>query len=355
MVRILLSKRNKIYIDKLLCHLLIIFKYKFQMGLKIDIAIYVIKYLIMSTFKLNYFVNYSDKSMSLDIRTCTCIISCANANNPHYHSMYLRLIFTIRFNILPSASYLVPFFSFLGLALILLTSCGRSVCIVRLRTTGHGVFSFWGRVRLSPLGTLTTNWPIVPATGDRWWWWLLNCQGKPKYSEKTCTSVTLSTTNPTWRDMGSNRGCRIGKPATNRLSYGTAFCILSSYSLEHTPNLKFGESPLGDTPWLYTQHRSPFIPTQLQMRQLRDEMNTLRAQLDSKRRIDPRSIKDQTCSYRNFCCILLCCNNIRKINIQSSKVLSQTSFYFFQNKEHGLKNSTLLIYNIFLVKRQVLF
>jgi hypothetical protein len=40
--------------------------------------------------------------------------------------------------------------------------------------------------------------------------------------EKTCHSATLSTTNPTWIDLGSNTGHLGGKPATNRLSYGTA-------------------------------------------------------------------------------------------------------------------------------------
>jgi hypothetical protein len=45
---------------------------------------------------------------------------------------------------------------------------------------------------------------------------------KPKYSEKTCPSATLSTTNPTWPDLGSNPGRRGGKQATNSLSYGTA-------------------------------------------------------------------------------------------------------------------------------------
>jgi hypothetical protein len=34
-------------------------------------------------------------------------------------------------------------------------------------------------------------------------------------------SLPLSTTNPTWPDLGSNPGCSGGKPATNRLSYGT--------------------------------------------------------------------------------------------------------------------------------------
>jgi hypothetical protein len=80
-------------------------------------------------------------------------------------------------------------------------------------------------VRLSPLGTSATNCPIVPAPDDRWVWnilWNGNWQGKSKYSEKTCPSATLSTTNPTWPDLGLNPGRRGGKPATNRLSYGTA-------------------------------------------------------------------------------------------------------------------------------------
>jgi hypothetical protein len=86
----------------------------------------------------------------------------------------------------------------------------------------------WSGVRLSPLGTSTTNWPIVPTPDDRWWWmwsnrWNENWQWKPKYSEETCPSATLFTTNRTWPDLGSNPGRRGGKLATNRLSYGTAF------------------------------------------------------------------------------------------------------------------------------------
>jgi hypothetical protein len=54
-------------------------------------------------------------------------------------------------------------------------------------------------------------WPILPAPGDRWgwlWsiWWNEDWQGKPKYSKKTSPSATLSTTNPTWPDPGSNPG-----------------------------------------------------------------------------------------------------------------------------------------------------
>jgi hypothetical protein len=39
---------------------------------------------------------------------------------------------------------------------------------------------------------------------------------------KTCPSATLSTTNLTWTDPGSNPGLRGERPATNRLSHGTA-------------------------------------------------------------------------------------------------------------------------------------
>jgi hypothetical protein len=83
----------------------------------------------------------------------------------------------------------------------------------------------WGGLRLRPLGTSATIWPIVPAPDDRWWvWssrWNENWQGKPKYSEKTYPSATLSTTNPTWPDLGSILGRCGGKLVTNRLSYGT--------------------------------------------------------------------------------------------------------------------------------------
>jgi hypothetical protein len=56
--------------------------------------------------------------------------------------------------------------------------------------------------------------------------WNENWQGKPKYSEKTCPSTTLSTTDPTSSELGSNPGRRGEKPATNRLSYGAAFAPL---------------------------------------------------------------------------------------------------------------------------------
>jgi hypothetical protein len=48
-------------------------------------------------------------------------------------------------------------------------------------------------------------------------------QGQPEIlGGKTCPSATLSTTNPTWTDTGSNPGLRGERPAANRLSHGTA-------------------------------------------------------------------------------------------------------------------------------------
>jgi hypothetical protein len=85
------------------------------------------------------------------------------------------------------------------------------------------IFFIASGVGLSPLYR-GHFWPIVPAPDDRWgwlWsnWWNKDWQGKPKYSEKTCPSTTLSTTNPTWPTHPGRRG---GKPSTNRLNYGAA-------------------------------------------------------------------------------------------------------------------------------------
>jgi hypothetical protein len=56
---------------------------------------------------------------------------------------------------------------------------------------------------------------------------------------KTCPSATLSTTNPTWTDPGSNPGLLSGRPEANRLSHGTALYYLTKKckfsSQLHTP------------------------------------------------------------------------------------------------------------------------
>jgi hypothetical protein len=45
---------------------------------------------------------------------------------------------------------------------------------------------------------------------------------------ETYLSATVSTTNPTLPDLGSNTRRRRGKPATKRLSCGMALCMMSS-------------------------------------------------------------------------------------------------------------------------------
>jgi hypothetical protein len=44
-----------------------------------------------------------------------------------------------------------------------------------------------------------------------------------KWSHKICPIATLSTTDRTWPDLGSNLGFRSRKPAANCLSYGTTY------------------------------------------------------------------------------------------------------------------------------------
>jgi hypothetical protein len=49
--------------------------------------------------------------------------------------------------------------------------------------------------------------------GWLWWWrtwWNEDWQGKPKYSEKTCPSATLSTTNPTCQTRARTRAAAVG-------------------------------------------------------------------------------------------------------------------------------------------------
>jgi hypothetical protein len=84
-------------------------------------------------------------------------------------------------------------------------------------------------------------------------------RGKPKYSGgKTCSSTILSTTNPTWTDLGSNPDLRGERPATNRLSHGKALlrvtlmcsmhvtsCYLFVYHMKIQINLNYDHEQIG--------------------------------------------------------------------------------------------------------------
>jgi hypothetical protein len=88
----------------------------------------------------------------------------------------------------------------------------------------------------SPTGSTRRDGHLLASctcSGSLWWWsnwWNGDWQGKPKYSEKTCPSSNLPTTNSTWPDPCLNPGLLRGKPATNRLSYGAACVAQLLYS-----------------------------------------------------------------------------------------------------------------------------
>jgi hypothetical protein len=47
----------------------------------------------------------------------------------------------------------------------------------------------------------------------------------------TCPSAHFTTKNPPWTDPGLNPGPRVGRPATNRMSHGTATVLVLSFHL----------------------------------------------------------------------------------------------------------------------------
>jgi hypothetical protein len=51
-------------------------------------------------------------------------------------------------------------------------------------------------------------------------------KAKPKYSEKTRSSDTLCTINPTWPDLKLNSDHRSGKPPTSLQTYDAAEIII---------------------------------------------------------------------------------------------------------------------------------
>jgi hypothetical protein len=57
--------------------------------------------------------------------------------------------------------------------------------------------------------------------GERWWNDILTGENR-RTRRKTCPSVNLSTTNPTWIDQGVNPGLLDERQATNYRSHGKA-------------------------------------------------------------------------------------------------------------------------------------
>jgi hypothetical protein len=75
-----------------------------------------------------------------------------------------------------------------------------------------------GGTHLGPLDNTATNTPIVSDPGDYddgENWWNDDWQEKTKYSEKTCSSAVLSTTNPT---CSARTRTRVGAVGSQRLT-----------------------------------------------------------------------------------------------------------------------------------------
>jgi hypothetical protein len=71
-----------------------------------------------------------------------------------------------------------------------------------------------GGIQLDSLGTSATSWPIVPAPGDyedgEFGGMMISWGNRSIYSEKTCPSATLSTTNPTWSNRTRTQAAALG-------------------------------------------------------------------------------------------------------------------------------------------------
>jgi hypothetical protein len=89
---------------------------------------------------------------------------------------------------------------------------------------------------LGPLGTAATNRPVVPTPGDYDDGEIggMIGRGNRNTRKKTCPSAASSTINPTCSpDANPCRRCE--KPATNCLSYGTAFKLYKRMVLIYGP------------------------------------------------------------------------------------------------------------------------
>jgi hypothetical protein len=79
---------------------------------------------------------------------------------------------------------------------------------------------------MAPQQMLRTHRSLEAYCATLWYIWIIfPCNGAPvewNWEGKTFPSATLSTTNLTRTDPGSNPGLRGGRTATNRLSHGTA-------------------------------------------------------------------------------------------------------------------------------------
>jgi hypothetical protein len=110
------------------------------------------------------------------------------------------------------------------------------------RNSGHSTWSivccffliciFGGGVQFGPLGTVATNRPIVPAPDDYDDGEIGGMIGRGNRSAwRKPAPVPLCPPQTPHACPDANPGRRCGKPATNRLSYGTAFWMLLDFKV----------------------------------------------------------------------------------------------------------------------------
>jgi hypothetical protein len=120
----------------------------------------------------------------------------------------------------------------IALTLVMLVSFTRWRAPQQMLRTHHSLKAF--------CATLWWRWAVfLPSFTSNDQWNEID-RGKPTTRRKICPSATLSTTNLTWIDPGKNPGLRSGRPATNRLSHGTAHARLSSSYLPRSVGVPRG-------------------------------------------------------------------------------------------------------------------
>jgi hypothetical protein len=82
-----------------------------------------------------------------------------------------------------------------------------------------------GGVQLGPLGTATTNKPIVPALGDYYDAEIggMMIGSRNRSTLKKLAPLQLCSPQTPHTCLDAKPGCRGGEPATTHLSYGTAY------------------------------------------------------------------------------------------------------------------------------------
>jgi hypothetical protein len=133
--------------------------------------------------------------------SCFCTCRMVQKSGHTWLKMAYEYIFPCCFAFNLITFHACPFFLKVGVGLV-----PKRVCLLTL-----AYYAFPGRYEF----------------GERQWNDILTGENR-RTQRKTCPSATLSTTNHTWIDPGSNPSLRGERPATNDLSHDTAMRPLTN-------------------------------------------------------------------------------------------------------------------------------